>query len=218
MACRITSSAAALDSRLGAKPPSSPTAVDELRVVQHLLQRVEDLRAAAQRLAKAGRADRQDHELLDVEAVVRMRAAVDDVHHRHRHDRLAAFAELRAEVPVQALLRIARGRLRGGQRDGQQRIGAEPALGVGAVELDHPAIEAAWSRGSRPSSAARSTVFTCRDGLQHAFAEIALLVAVAQLHGFARAGRCARGHRRAAHARRSPARHRPRRWDCRANR
>ena len=36
------------------------------------------------------------------------------------------------------------------------------------------------------------------DGLQHALAEIALLVAVAQLHRLVRAGRGARGHRRAA--------------------
>ena len=74
-------SAASFDSRFGAKPPSSPTAVDRPRVGQQLLQRMEDLGAVAQRLAEARRADRQDHELLDVEAVVGVRAAVDDVHH-----------------------------------------------------------------------------------------------------------------------------------------
>ena len=61
--------------------------------MQHFLQRVEDLRAVAQRLRRSRRADRQDHEFLDVDAVVRVRAAVDDVHHRHRHDLAARAAE-----------------------------------------------------------------------------------------------------------------------------
>jgi hypothetical protein len=39
----------------------------------------------------------------------------------------------------------------------------------------------AWSRASLPSSACVSTPFTLRDGLAHALAEIARLVAVAQL-------------------------------------
>ena len=54
-------------------------------VVDDLLQRVEDLGAVAHRLAEARRADRDDHQLLQVEVVVGVRAAVDDVHHRHRH-------------------------------------------------------------------------------------------------------------------------------------
>ena len=43
------SSAASFESRSGAKPPSSPTAVDRPSVVQRPLQRVEDLGAHAQR-------------------------------------------------------------------------------------------------------------------------------------------------------------------------
>ena len=49
---------------------------------QHGLQRVENLDAAAQGLAEARRADRQHHELLDVDVVVGVRPAVEDVHHR----------------------------------------------------------------------------------------------------------------------------------------
>ena len=56
---------------------------------EHLLERVEHLRAVAQGLAEPRRTHREDHELLDVQAVVGVRAAVDDVHHRHRHHRLA---------------------------------------------------------------------------------------------------------------------------------
>jgi hypothetical protein len=74
---------------------------------EQLLQGVEHLCPVAQRLAEARRADRQDHELLHVEAVVGVRAAVDDVHLRHRHDRLVASgAELR-QIAVQGKVRLA---------------------------------------------------------------------------------------------------------------
>ena len=52
--------------------------------LQHALQRVEYLDAVAQALGERRRADGQDHEFLNVDAVVGVRAAVDDVHHRQR--------------------------------------------------------------------------------------------------------------------------------------
>ena len=47
-------------------------------------QRLEDLRAPAQGFGEIRRADRRDHELLEVEAVVRMRPPIDDVHEGDR--------------------------------------------------------------------------------------------------------------------------------------
>ena len=51
--------------------------------MQDLLERVVGLGAPAQRLGEGRRADRHDHELLEVDVVVGVRAAVEDVHHRH---------------------------------------------------------------------------------------------------------------------------------------
>jgi hypothetical protein len=110
--------------------------------VQDLLQRVEDLRAVAQRLAQRRRADRQDHEFLDVEAVVGVRAAVDDVHHRHRHHRLALAPEGWRRAAEQRLPGLVGRGMRIGERHRQQRVGAQPRLVVGAVEFDHARIEA----------------------------------------------------------------------------
>ena len=45
---------------------------------------MERLGAVAQRLGETRRANRHDHELLEVDVVVGVLAAVDDVHHRHR--------------------------------------------------------------------------------------------------------------------------------------
>jgi hypothetical protein len=47
------------------------------------LEGVEDLRPMRTASAHAFRADRHDHEFLDVDRVVGVRAAIDDVHHRH---------------------------------------------------------------------------------------------------------------------------------------
>jgi hypothetical protein len=57
----------------------------------------------------------------------------------------------------------------------------------------------ACSEASRPSTASLISVLMCSTALQHALAEVARLVAVAQLDGLARAGGGARGHGRAAH-------------------
>src|SRR5882757_1189831 len=77
------SSAASADGRFGAKPPSSPTLVlwpaffNSPRSVWKIS---EPQRSAS---AKLG-ADWQDHEFLEVDRVVGMHAAIDNVHHRHR--------------------------------------------------------------------------------------------------------------------------------------
>ena len=53
--------------------------------LQYPGQGMKDLGTAAQRLGKRRQAHRQNHELLHVHAVVRVGAAVDDVHHGHGH-------------------------------------------------------------------------------------------------------------------------------------
>src|SRR6185503_7430560 len=75
-ASRIASQASYAEPRSGAKPPSSPTAVERPR-------------SARSRLswwyvsAPIPSAPGHEHELLEVERVLRVCAAVDDVHERH---------------------------------------------------------------------------------------------------------------------------------------
>ena len=66
-----------------------------------------------------------------------MRAAVEDVHHRHRQH----VRGLAAEVAPQRQALLGRRRARGGQRHAEDRVGAEARLVVGAVELDQRAVE-----------------------------------------------------------------------------
>ena len=83
--------------------------------VQALLERVEHLGTIAQGLGEARRAHRDDHELLHVEVVVGMRAAIDDVHHRHRQVQRPDTAQ----VAVQRQAGFLGGRLGHRQRHGQ---------------------------------------------------------------------------------------------------
>ena len=89
-------------------------------VVQRLFQGVEDLGAHADGVGHAGGADRLDHEFLDVDWVVGVLAAIDDVHHRHRQ----GTGEDAADIAVERHAEIVGGGFGDGERDGEDRIRA----------------------------------------------------------------------------------------------
>ena len=88
--------------------------------------------------------------------------------------------------------------MRIGKRNSEQCIGAEAALVLGTVQVDQAAIQSFLVR--------RINAFQCRgDGaidvghrVLHALAQVAGLVAIAQLHRFLAAGGSAGWHRGAA--------------------
>ena len=173
-----------------------------------LLQRVEDLDADPQALREARRAGRDDHELLEVDRVVGVGAAVEDVHHRHRqHGRLAAAVEL-GQIAVERLAGVGRGGLRHRQRDAEDRVGAEPALVRGAVELDHRPVQGALL-GPRALQGGGDLAVDVRDRRGDPLAGPGV-PPVAQLDGLELAGRGAGGHRRQRRGRPTRARPRPR--------
>src|SRR5262249_8037144 len=61
------------------------------------LQRVEHLRARAESFGERGKPEGYDHEFLDLEAVVGVLAAVQDVHHRRRQDAGLGAAQVAPE-------------------------------------------------------------------------------------------------------------------------
>ena len=78
-------------------------------------------------------------------------------------------------------------------RHAEDRVRAEPALGRRAVERDHRLVELALRKVLALDRRCDLAV-DVGDGLAHALAEVARLVAVAQLERFALAGRGARRH------------------------
>ncbi len=164
-------------------------------IVQRFLQRLENLHAHAQAFGESLRADRHDHEFLEVDRVVGMRAAVDDVHHRHRQQPRRRAAD----VTIERLPARGRGGFRDGKRNTEDRVRAEPAFVRRAVERDHRLVDLGLRLGIHAADRVEDLAGHGRDGLLHALAEIAFLVAVAQLDRLVRAGRGAARHRGAAH-------------------
>ena len=132
-----------------------------LAVVERLLQLVEDLVAHPQRLREAGGADRHDHELLEVEQVVGVGAAVEHVHHRDRHH----VRGLAAQVAPQRQPLLGGGGVRGGQRHRQDRVRPEPRLVRRPVERDQQAVERRLPGHVLPADRVGDLAVDVRDGL-----------------------------------------------------
>ena len=158
--------------------------------MQALLQRMEDFRTAANRLQDAVRADRHDHEFLEIDRVVSMFAAIDDIHHRHRQDMRADPADVAIERQATRVRR----RLRHRQADAQDRIGAQPALVLGAVQLDQRSVDLDLVLGLKPADGVGNLTVHRLDRIVHALAEPAALVAITLLDRLMCTGRCARRH------------------------
>ena len=162
----------------------------ELAAVEERAQGLVDLDALADGLGERRRPVRHDHELLEVERVRGVPAAVDDVHQRDGQEPRARTAER----PVEGLAPRGGRRPRHGERDGEHRIGPEPRLVVAAVERDEGGIDRRLIGAVTARERGRDDVAHVGDGAEHALAPVALRVSVAQLDGLALAGRGARRH------------------------
>ena len=165
--------------------------------MQLLLERVEHLRAPPDRFGQAVGTDRHDHEFLDIDRVVGMFAAIDDVHHRHRQDMRRNAANITIEWQA-ARIRGGLGHRHAGAKDS---IGADPALVGRAIERDHRQVDIALVLGIERADQHVADLGIHRiHRIDHALAQIAGLVAIAEFDGFMRAGRGSAGHRGAAKA------------------
>src|SRR6478736_567604 len=163
---------------------------------QDLLQVVEDLGAGAQSLGELVEAVRHEHELLDFHAAVGVLTAVDDVHQGSGQDAGLDATEVAPEGEADHLGCGAGD----GHRDAEDGVGAELALVRGAVELDQASVDLGLVEGVETENGWAELLVDVLDGLEHALAEVTLLVFIAQLDGFVRAGRGPAGDRSAADA------------------
>ena len=155
--------------------------------LEHGFEVMEDLGAHAQGIGEILGANRLHHEFLDVDVVVGVLAAVDDVHHRYRHGVDTRGAIQISDVRVQRhALGLSSG-LGGSQGHGEDGVGAQSRLVLGTVELDHRAIQSFLVDGIFAQQQVTDRAVDVGDGLQHALAQVTALVAVTQLQRFARA-------------------------------
>ena len=158
-------------------------------LLQHAFERMEDFHAPAQRLGKRGRADGHDHEFLEVDVVVGVRSAVEDVHHGRGQSVGAGAAEVAIERQAVLRRRGASGR----HRDGENRVRAQAGLGLGAVEFDHFLVEAALVGGIPVRQCVGDLAVHVLHGLENTFAQEARFVSVAQFDGLVLSGGGAAG-------------------------
>jgi len=137
-----------------------------------------------QRLGEALRAGGDDHELLQVDRVVGVDAAVDHVEHRHRQGPRV----LAAEVAEQGHALIGSRGLRGRKRDAEDRVRAEPSLVGRPVELDQHTVEASLILHVEPLDGVRDLSVDIGDRLGDALA-VPRGPAVAQLDRLVNTGR-----------------------------
>ncbi len=105
--------------------------------MEQLFERMEHLRAVAQGITEGRRAQGDDHEFLQVEAVVSVSATVDDVHQRHRQ-RHAAHA---AQIAVQRQASLGGSGFGNGHRHCQHGVGAQAAFVLGAVKVNQSVVD-----------------------------------------------------------------------------
>ena len=147
----------------------------------------------AQAFAERRQAQRQDHEFLEINRGIRMRAAVDDVGHRHGQH----FGVRPAQIFEQRLVQRSGGGLGVRQGHGENRVGAELGLRFRAVKLEHRAVHRQLVAGIKADQLGSDDGGDVFDGLLHTLAEITFLVAVTEFDGLIFAGAGAAGHRRA---------------------
>ena len=125
-------------------------------------------------LRQAGCAHGQDHELLHIDTVIRMGAAVDDVHHRHGH----VERTIAAQVTIQGQALVRRRGMGNGHGNSQYRVGPQPALVVRAVQLQHGPVDAGLVAGFHAQQRRAQDILYIAYCLQYTLAAVAACVVV----------------------------------------
>ena len=124
-----------------------------------------------------------------------MFAPVDDIHHRHRKNACGGATH----IAIERLASIISRRLGRRQRHAEDGVGPKARLVIGTVHFDHRHVQRDLFGCVKPFQRVRNFAIYRLDRVQHAFAEVAGLVAIAPLHRFMRARGGAGRHRSPAH-------------------
>ena len=128
---RIDSIASSVPLRAGAEHLVSYSGA-EATIVEDLLEAVEYFSTHAETFAEAACTHRADHEFLEGDRSVRVRATIDDVHHRY-----GQYIGVRAtDVAIEGDVEVLSGSLSDGERYTEDSVSTEVALGLGAIESD----------------------------------------------------------------------------------
>ena len=138
----------------------------------------------ANRIADVFSGDRHDHEFLDIYRVIRMFAAIKNIHHGHRQHPCGCATD----VAIQRLAAIVRSGFGDGQGDPQNRIGAQARFVGRAVHFDHGLVDCDLFIGFKANQRICNFSVHIFNRCQHTFALIAIFIAIAQLNGLISTG------------------------------
>lgn len=163
--------------------------------LDNVLQMMVHLGAHLHGLGKAGGTGGQDHELLHGQLVAGVAAAVDHVEGGHGQDDLLVASQI-GDVFVQWHVLLGGTGLADGQGHTQDGVGAELALVLGAVQLQHEVIDGSLVHHIQIGldQLGAQGVVDMTHSLQHGLAMVVGLVVVAQLQSFVDTGGGAGGH------------------------
>ncbi|MNT09993.1 hypothetical protein D3C72_1448030 [compost metagenome] len=144
------------------------------------------LRPHAQGFLERTGTDRLDHELLNVDVVVRVFATVEDIHHRYRHAEDARTAVQRRKMLVQCNIQGRRRRFGRGQGHRQNRIGPQGAFALSTVQGNHCTVNFTLVQCIQPHDVLAYRAIDVSDRALNPFAMVTNS-AVTQLQSFAAA-------------------------------
>ncbi len=151
------------------------------------------LRNGAQPLAESRQTVWLDHELLEINRRIRMRAPVDHVRHRNRqHLRIRPAKILEQRNPNRL-----RRRFGGGQRNRQNGVSSKLGFCFRAIQIEHDAVHRQLIERINTSQRRQDFARHILHGLRDALAAVAFRITVPQLDGFVLARARARRNRRA---------------------
>jgi hypothetical protein len=143
-------------------------------LLEQRLQGVKGLDGDAETVAEPIRAAGNDHELLEVERILRVRPAVDHVQHRHgQHMCLGT-----ADPPVERHPSLGGGRLGRRQRHPEHGVGSQAGLVLRAVEGHEGSVDRALICSVEAGQRRSDLLTNVANRVLNAFAEVRLGVAV----------------------------------------
>ena len=108
-----------------------------------------------------------------------MSTTVDDVHHRNGE----GIGVGTAEVAVKGNLQVSSGSMGYGQRNTEDSVGTEVLLGGSAVKLKHLGVNLALLECAHADDGGSNHLVDVLNSLLDTLAQIAVLIAVAELQG-----------------------------------
>ena len=171
--------------------PFIPDVRREFAFGQDLLEGVVDLDTHPQRIGKTRRSGRHQHELLDVDRVGRVGAAVEHIQHGDRKDPRRRPTQVLEERDAE----LAGRGTRHAQGHGQDGVGAQVGFVGSAVQVEHHLIDELLVGGIDTDQCRCENLVDIGNGPRYALSAEAVST-ISKLHGFERPCRRTAGNRR----------------------